>query len=369
MHNMTQPKIFIRGSKLWVRFNLDGSKVRKSLNLDDTKANRKLAMTQLIPQMILKVHSGEFFNNHTVKTIPTIDEYIVTSFKLHRGHRCDSTQYAHEKNYKKYLKDIFGHLKLNEISGAQITFWQNDLQSKHLLAKRTILKIRSILYTLYEDAIENDVIEINPVKKAQKLRKSENTKVKVTQLRPFSLSEIQSILNAVKGQSRNLIATLFYTGMRAGELIGLKWEYVDFDKNTITIRRQVVGGIEKEVLKTTRSLRTIPLIGVLIPYLKAQYKITGKQNSFVFLTERTNKHFHGAGKIREQIWVKALEKANVPYRNLHQTRGTFISTLISNGEDINYVSKIAGHENVKVTLERYSEHIPMQNLNFGNCFN
>ena len=57
------------------------------------------------------------------------------------------------------------------------------------------------------------------------------------------------------------------------------------------------------------------------------------------------------------------------YRNLHQTRGTFISTLISNGEDITYVSKIAGHENVKVTLEKYSEYIQSTNKEFGKCFN
>ena len=85
-------------------------------------------------------------------------------------------------------------------------------------------------------------------------------------------------------------------------------------------------------------------------------------------TQKTNKHYHSAGKLREQIWIKTLANAKVEYRNLHQTRGTFISTLISNGEDITYVSKIAGHENVKVTLEKYSEYIPVQNKNFGNCF-
>ena len=54
---------------------------------------------------------------------------------------------------------------------------------------------------------------------------------------------------------------------------------------------------------------------------------------------------------------------------LKKTYDSFsISTLISNGEDINYVSKIAGHENVKVTLEKYSEYIPCKNKDFGNCF-
>jgi integrase len=156
--------------------------------------------------------------------------------------------------------------------------------------------------------------------------------------------------------------------MGAGECIGLKWEYIDFNRKTISIREQMVNGEQKQILKTAKSQRIIPIIEALIPYLENQYKLTGKYGSYVFLTSRTNKHYHSAGKIREQIWIKALEKANVSYRNLHQTRGTFISTLISNGEDINYVSKIAGHENVKVTLEKYSEYIPVKNLNFGNCF-
>ena len=166
-----------------------------------------------------------------------------------------------------------------------------------------------------------------------------------------------------------MIATFFFTGLRAGELIGLKWDALDFENKTITVREQIVNGNIKNILKTSRSRRIIPMIDPLIPFLKEQLKLTGSDNSYVFLTQKTKKHYHSAGKIREQIWVKALKNANVEYRNLHQTRGTFISTLISNGEDINYVSKIAGHENVKITLEKYSEYIPVSNKDFGNCFN
>ena len=135
-----------------------------------------------------------------------------------------------------------------------------------------------------------------------------------------------------------------------------------------TVKKQIVNGLIKDILKTSKSKRIIPIIEPLIPFLENQKKITENHNSFIFLTQRTNKHFHSAGKVREQIWIKALKMANVEYRNLHQTRGTFISTLISNGEDITYVSKIAGHENVKITLEKYSQYIPVQNMNFGKCF-
>lgn len=368
MFKITQPKIYPRGKKLWIRFSLDNENIRRPLYLDDTKENRKLANLQIIPQLLLKVYSGEFFENENVKKIPTVDEYIHESFKLHKGNRSPSTNLMYKRNYKKHIKSRFGEKKLDKVTSDQITHWQNELR-ENKLAKGTILRIRSCLNVMFEDAIENDIIKVNPLKKVKKLRETENPLVKRIKLKPFNLMEIQSILNVLNDADKNLIATFFFTGMRAGEICGLKWEYIDFNKKTIAVREQMVDGVQKEILKTVRSQRIIPIIDVLLPYLKNQYKLTGKENSYVFLTSRSKKHYHGAGKIREQIWKKALERANVPYRNLHQTRGTFISTLISNGEDINYVSKIAGHENVKVTLEKYSEYIPVKNLDFGNCFN
>lgn len=342
--------------------------VRHHQNLEDTKANRKLVNTQVIPQMILKVHSGEFFKNETVEKIPTVDEYMKVSFELHKGNRCSTTIYGYQRNYDKYIKSKFGNLKLDKVTSNQITFWQNNLQEQEKLSKSSIMRIRTMFHTMFEDAIENEIIEVNPVKKAKRLKETENSKVKRVKLKPFTLKEIQKILITAKDQEKNLLATFFYTSVRAGELIGLKWDSIDFENKTITIQRQVVNGVEKDILKTAKSRRILPIIDVLMPYLKKQYQITGNKNSFVFLTQKTNKHYHSAGKIREQIWIKVLNEAKIDYRNLHQTRGTFISTLISNGEDINYVSKIAGHENVKVTLERYSEYIPSQNLEFGKCF-
>ncbi len=188
------------------------------------------------------------------------------------------------------------------------------------------------------------------------------------ELTPFKTDEINQILSVATNQDKNLIATLFMTGLRIGECLGLTWDCIDFENRTITVQKQIVNGKIKDILKTSKSKRIIPMIEALLPFLENQKILTGKENSFIFLTKKTNKHYHSAGKIREQIWIRTLNKANVEYRNLHQTRGTFISTLISNGEDINYVSKIAGHENVNITLEKYSKYIPVQNMNFGSCF-
>ena len=142
------------------------------------------------------------------------------------------------------------------------------------LSGASIVKIRTSLNTMFEDAIENEIIIFNPVSKAKKLRQTENPKVQRIKLKPFNTKEIISILGVCDTQDKNMIATLFFTGLRAGELIGLKWDCIDFEKKTIFITRQIVQGIEKESLKTSKSRRIIPIIDALIPYLKEQYKIT-----------------------------------------------------------------------------------------------
>lgn len=350
---------------LWVNFTLNGKRIRKPLNLENTKANYKRAEKEILPTLRYKLLNGELNQN---KKIPTVDEYMIFSFELHKGGRCKSTIYGHQKNYDKYIKKSFGYKALDKIKADEITLWQNHLQKEQKLSKSYILKIRGLLYTMFEDAIENEILKTNPVKKAKILKQTEESKVKRIELTPFKAEEINQILSVATNQDRNLIAFLFMTGVRIGECIGLTWDSIDFENRTITIKQQVVNGEIKSILKTSKSKRIIPLIEPLIPFLENQKKLTGNYNSFIFLTKRTNKHYHSAGKIREQIWIKTLEKANIEYRNLHQTRGTFISTLISSGEDINYVSKIAGHENVKITLEKYSQYIPVQNMNFGSCF-
>lgn len=351
---------------LWVNYTVNGKRFRKSLELENTKANYKRAENEILPMLKYKLMNGEL-NTHN-KKIPIVDEYMNFSFELHSGNRSKSTIYGHIKNYDKYLKNEFGHKSLDKVKASEITLWQNKLQNEFKLSKSYILKIRGLLFTMFEDAIENEILKINPVKKAKGLKQTEDTKVKRLELTPFKPDEINKILSVATNQDKNLVATLFMTGLRIGECLGLSWDCVDFENRTLTVKRQIVNGQIKNILKTSKSKRIIPIIEALIPFLENQKKITGEKNSFLFLTKKTNKHYHSAGKIREQIWIRTLKKANVEYRNLHQTRGTFISTLISNGEDINYVSKIAGHENVKITLERYSQYIPVQNMNFGSCF-
>ena len=68
------------------------------------------------------------------------------------------------------------------------------------------------------------------------------------------------------------------------------------------------------------------------------------------------KAFYGSITLRE-IWIKLLDKCNLKYRSIYQTRHSFASNMLSNKEDIFWVSQTLGHKSINMTVEKYSKYI------------
>ena len=354
MHKMTQPKLFPRDGKLWIRFSLDGKQIRKPLNLDDTKPNTKLATTQIIPQMILKVHSGEFFNKtqEDKNKIPLIDDYIVKSFEMHKATRKQSTHNDCVGMYKNHIKEFFGSKRLNELKPSDIKIWQNTLLKRGLSPAR-VKTIRNVLTSMYRDGLEDEIIDKNPFDLVR------IPKILPTEINPFSLTDIQKILSNSTGWVKNFIALAFFTGARSGEMIGLKWSDIDFDKKEIYIQRTIKMG-EISTPKTTSSIRSIDMLDTLIPFLEEQYSLTGKNKSYVFLNDN-DEHIYDIKRVRDTHWKKVLKLSDLEYRPIYHTRHTFATVMIENNEDILWVSNMLGHVNSTMTLSKYARYIKRAN--------
>lgn len=100
-------------------------------------------------------------------------------------------------------------------------------------------------------------------------------KVKRTDVEPFSLDEVKSILETVRADFRNYFTVRFFTGMRTGEIDGLKWKFVDFERRLILVRETIVGG-EEEYTKTDGSQRDIQMSQLVYDALKAQRRALSK---------------------------------------------------------------------------------------------
>ena len=158
---------------------------------------------------------------------------------------------------------------------------------------------------------------------------------------------------------RNLgILLSLYTGIRIGELCGLKWKDIDFRNKTLSINKTVqrIKNTEKNSLlktklivdipKTEHSIRTIPLPDFLIPILDS-FK-TNNEN-FIFTNSLTPKD----PRAFEKYFSSVLEKCQIRNLNFHALRHTFATRAREAGIDIKVLSEILGHSSYHITQEIY----------------
>jgi integrase len=299
--------------------------------------------------MKVDIHSGTFFN----KAIPLLDKYAMLSFENHKLERRATTTHDYINIYKRHIKPYFGNKLLSDIRVTDINEWKNMLYEKYGLSSKRVNEIKKIFSTILTDAVQDEIIEHNPIKKSKPLPTHQSKEVE-----PFSIDEIEAILKNCSGQEKHIISYLFFTGVRTGECIGLKWSDISFEQRTIHIQRTIGRGIEGPP-KTKQSIRHIDITDRLMKVLIDQYKITGHKNSYVFLNQKGN-HYFDSSKLRDYMWKRVLKKAGVRYRPIYQTRHSFCSLHIQAGEDILWISKTIGHSTPKTTLEKYSRYIPRE---------
>lgn len=316
---------------------------------------KKLAKNVLIPNLTLELekNQGEFFKNK----IPTVNEFVIKSINMHKFERNENTHNDYMGIYHNHIKDVLGFKTLDKVKVSDLKQWQNDLMTIKGLSPSRVKTCRKVLNTMYKDAIDDEIIEINPLSKVSA------PTVIAPEIKPFTPDEAITIINNAVGQIQNFVALAFFSGARSGEMLGLKWEDIDFFKKEISIKRTIKMG-KINTPKTISSIRTIDMIDSLIPFLQNQYALTGSKGSYVFLNKNGN-HIYDIKRIRDTHWKKLLAKCELEYRTIYQTRHTFASMMVEN-EDILWVSKMLGHKDSTITLQRYAKYIKKPEIKRGS---
>ena len=341
---------------MWITFYHQSKRYKKSLGLDDTKANRKLAKNTIIPEIQYKLISGEFFNSDNEKKVPTVGEFSQTSFEIHQNERREITHKRYIRLYEIHIKPHFEKKRLDTIKPSDLARWQNGLLTK--VTGKTVKGIRTVFYTIFEDARKDEIINKNPFTLIRS-PKTEDFRVK----NPFSVEEIFAILKAMPEHIRAFFAIGFFTGLRTGEIIGLKWEDFDFEDKSFRVERSRRQGMET-LPKTKNSVRTVEIINTLMPYLLEHRNLSPKESIYMFETYK-GIPYNTCDKISSHYWKPTLQKLGIPYRNLYQMRHSFASLMISNGEDVLWVSNMLGHKHSSMTLEKYARYCRLRNRQRG----
>ncbi|QPI52885.1 site-specific integrase [Massilia antarctica] len=355
---------------LQIAFVFRGVRCRESLRLEPTAANIRYA-EGLRAEISRKIIS-ESFKYHdyfpdspravlfghvvTKKTIGDLLRAHMLGYEhaAAHGQMSPSTRDGYRKIIDGHLLPQFGAIEVRLLTPAPVREWVGALG----VTAKTARNILSVLRSVLDDAVNDELIEQNPLDKiALKKLLTRTAKKTVYEVDPFDELEVRAILAAATGEARNLFQFAFWAGLRTSELIGLEWGDIDWIHGQVRVQRAVVAKTEKGT-KTEAGKRDVLMLPLARAALQAQKEHTFLIGGRVFHNPRTCTPWETDAQIRKTCWTAILKKAGVRYRNPYQTRHTYASRMLSAGENPWWVAKQMGHVDVEMVFRHYGKWMP-----------
>lgn len=259
-----------------------------------------------------------------------------------------------QKRYRELLIPAIkaiGTKPLSDIKPLDIQKIYMNLTGK--LSDSTILKLHRLLHEIFKHAVMWEYISDNPVKKV--LPPSPEKKV-------FDVWDVETakrFLEVIRNETIYYpVLIALHTGMRAGEIVSLKWCDVNFEARIISVVKSVRNnrGLKTSDVKTKTSKRSVYINDVLFSELKNLYEtIKPKPDDFVCPRLPTGNLTVGYLSKRFKLLVK---RYNFPVIRFHDLRHTFATLMLSLGVNTKIVAEILGHSDIKLTADTYSHVLP-----------
>ena len=362
-----------RRSSLRITFNYNGERCRETLDIEATPSNIRYA-GKLVGEIENRIERGtfsyaEYFpgskragQKQLKAKRPTVSELIKTYIDNGRktGSLSPSSVATYVKWYNARLEKKWAETFADELTTAELRTWIVDLIGE--LAPKSVRNCVGVLSTVLTQATTDEIIKKNPLepislKAMMPKRKKDAEEEKVD---PFNGEEIAALLTACdRQQERALFQFAFATGLRTGELIALKWRHIDWINGLIHVVDNIVMGENVTVEKDTKTgaERDVPLLPAAREALAIMKPMTSmlKNGDYIFSYDGKSRWRHDS-HIRDR-WKIIVRLAKVRYRNPYQTRHTFASTLLMNGEPELLVAQLLGHTTVEMVRRHYGRFI------------
>ena len=261
----------------------------------------------------------------------------------------------HTMRTKKYIVELkilpyFGNKRVNDITAADIRQWQNEL-IKMGYSPTYLKTINNQLSAIFNYAVRYYDLKSNPCAKAGSMGKS-----KAEEMDFWTGEEFRKFIDSVMNKRLSYMAfmTLYWTGMRLGELLALNPKDVDLEKRIITITKSYQRLGKKDVItppKTPKSKRviTIPefLVADIKNYIDSLYELQENDRLFPI-----TKYY------LEHEMQREIKESGVKRIRVHDLRHSHASMLIELGFSPLEIANRLGHEKVETTLNTYAHLYP-----------
>lgn len=273
-----------------------------------------------------------------------------------------STKLKYNQDVRLHIVPHIGKIRLKDLNVPTVQRLYNSEYEKGLSYK-TLKCIHGTLHKALEKAVACDLVRNNVCDKVS-IPTSDSFPREMT---PLTDEQVKRFLSSITG---NRFAPLFYvtlfTGMRQGEVLGLTWDCIDFQRGTIHLYRQLQrvrsggGAFHFTTLKNKEERTFKPPVNVLgilkkVKRSQAEEKLRAgelwkNKSNFVF-TDETGAHFNERTVYKN--FKKIVEEIGAPQTRFHDLRHTYATLALQNGVDVKTVSATLGHATVAFTLDKY----------------
>jgi integrase len=362
----------VRNARLQLDFYYKKTRCREQTLLPDTPTNRK-KLEQVLRKIDAEITLGTFDYAKYFPNSPRVEEFkkldhktrqaagkATPLFKIFMMEWYEEMKISWRDSYDQTVIKIldgrlvktFGEMEVSDITKADLMQFrarlgEEDGRNGKKMSAAHINRHMYIMRMILREAAER--YDFNtPFKGIKALR---NNKPDID---PFNLEEVNKIINHVDPWYKNYYTVRFLTGMRTGEIDGLKWKYIDFEKRQIRVREALVKG-KQTYTKNDFSQRDIEMSSSVYEALKAQHKVSGHLD-YVFVNVRGDHlNYHNISK---RIWHPLLKQLNLKRRNPYQTRHTAATLWLGAGENPAWIAKQMGHSTTEMLFRVYARYVP-----------
>lgn len=272
------------------------------------------------------------------------------------------TRELYENNIRLYINPALGHIPVSKVNAKHIDDFLTFMIEEKELGEWSVQRAFSNVNTCFNDSVKKKLIENNPCAGVDKPRVKKK-------IRPIWTPEFAfDFADKTRGKSRYWIATYLalMTGMRPGEILGLRWSDVNFEEKTLTIQQTVTKKRRiKSGAKTDSSVRSIALSTSVIDALK-EHRTFILQERLLLGEEYINNDlvvctsFGGAATMRsiQRMWDRQLAKYEAPHIAFYDLRHTHVAFLIKIKVPLKAISERLGHTSVAFTMDTYGHLLP-----------
>ena len=293
-------------------------------------------------------------------------DYLLEWLEIAKGRLAVATYSSYAAMINKPVGPYFRqrNLTLRELEARHLQMFYSEMLRK--VKPNTVIHYHAIIHSALKYAVKTDMLVQNVADKVDRPKKNS--------FQPVFLSaeEMQKMFEALRGTKLELpvLVAAFY-GFRRGEVLGLKWDAIDFERGTISVIRTVTTitldgkqtEIEQQSAKTKSSLRTLPLIGSFREYFlqvkeaqELNKQVCGncynhEYDGFVFVDELGERM---RANYLTSAFPKFLENHGLRRMRFHDLRHSCASLLLANGVPLKHIQEWLGHSDFTTTANIYA---------------